>query len=177
MNDNTKATINLSKRLHDVISALDVSASIPIQGKSDEEGLFDLFVVDSELRMKTKKLFTDGHYARSVEEAYKLIDNIVKKRVGKLCDKKSGASLMRSAFSPTKTILCLNDGRGVVDKDEQQGYMDIFAGCMTGIRNPRVHDADIEDEREYSLKLLCLADHLVCRAKSAKIACDLEEKG
>lgn len=121
------------------------------------------------LRAKTEKLFRDGHYARAVEEAYKYIDNLVKRRVRKLCNATSGASLMRTALSPKKPILMLNDNSTEIDIDEQQGYMDIFAGCMTGIRNPRAHDTDLEDERENALKLLSWADHLVFMVKNAKV--------
>ena len=76
---------------------------------------------------------------------------------------------MRTALSPNKPILMLNANLTEIDTDEQKGYMDIFAGCMTGIRNPRAHDTDLEDEREYALKLLSWADHLVFRVKNAKV--------
>lgn len=136
-------------------------------GGSDE--LFYEFVQDADLRTKTEKLFKDGHYARAVEEAYKFVDNLVKKRVGDLCDASSGVGLMRTTFSPNSPILALNDGLTAADSDEQRGYMDILAGCMMGIRNPRAHDAELEDGQRDALKLLSWADHLVSRVKNAKM--------
>lgn len=47
--------------------------------------------------------------------------------------------------------------------------MQIFAGCMTGIRNPRAHDSDWEDTEDRALQLLMLANHLIERAQMAEI--------
>ena len=52
-------------------------------------------------------------------------------------------------------------------KDEQRGYMDIFAGSMTGIRNPRAHEHDLADEPEVALELLVLANHLMRKLDAA----------
>lgn len=164
---NTLDILELTSNLQSDITRLGFSAECSNQADLKESSFSD-FVIDKDLRAKTEKLFIDGHYARAVEEAYKYIDNLVKKRVRKLCKATSGASLMRTVLSPNKPILMLNENLTEADKDEQQGYMDIFAGCMTGIRNPRAHDTDLEDGREYALKLLSWADHLVFRIKNAK---------
>lgn len=37
--------------------------------------LYDELITNKPLRRKTEKLFKDGHHARAVEEAYKLLDN------------------------------------------------------------------------------------------------------
>ena len=160
--------LELASSLQNDIVRLGFSGEYSKQADSKESSFFE-FVVDEDLKTKTEKLFADGHYARAVEEAYKYIDNLVKRRVRKLCNAASGAGLMRTALSPNKPILMLNENLTEIDVDEQQGYMDIFAGCMTGIRNPRAHDTDLEDEREYALKLLSWADHLVFRIKNAKV--------
>ena len=38
----------------------------------------DVLITNKTLYNKVHKLFTDGHHARAVEEAFKLIDNTVK---------------------------------------------------------------------------------------------------
>lgn len=63
---------------------------------------YDELITNGMLRKKTEKLFNDGHHARAVEEAYKLLDNIVQKRAGL---QNSGAALMQKAFSPNAPIL------------------------------------------------------------------------
>jgi uncharacterized protein (TIGR02391 family) len=138
-------------------------ASISVQEvESDVE--FDRMVIDEELRIASRRLFMDEHYARAVEEAFKCLNNAVKKKSGKLAD---GADLMRTVFTPKNPILKLNKLRTKSQQDEQLGYMDIFAGCMTGIRNPRAHEHHLRDSREEALRLLSWADHLMRMAKGS----------
>ena len=107
----------------------------------------------------SRKLFADGHYARAVEEAFKYLNNAVKKKSG--LTKKDGADLMRGAFSANSPVLKLNKFLSDTEKSEQRGYMEIFAGTMTGIRNPRAHDHELDDQPEAALEMLALANHLI----------------
>lgn len=53
------------------------------KSKTEKEPLsnrFDEVITNRMLHKKTEKLFKDGHHARAVEEAYKLLDNVVKKK-------------------------------------------------------------------------------------------------
>ena len=79
-----------------------------------------------------------------------------------------GASLMRKAFSVNKPVLRINDNSTQSEKDEQLGYMDIFAGAMTGIRNPRVHEHELVDDPDHALELLALVNHLFRKLDEAK---------
>lgn len=126
-------------------------------------------ITDSGLRKKTEKLFREGHHARAVEEAYKYLDNIVKRTIKPLDKKLTGASLMQKVFSTDNPLLKINAGGTQSEIDEQKGYLQIFAGCMTGIRNPRAHESDWEDNEERALELLTLANHLVIRVRNATI--------
>lgn len=121
-------------------------------------------VTDSELYKVVHKLFGDGHHARAVEEACKFLNKLIQKRTGSGSD---GADLMRSVFSPNKPLLMINEGESSSEKNEQKGYMDIFAGVMTGLRNPRAHDHEWEDTEERALQLLNMINHLVLRTRAA----------
>jgi uncharacterized protein (TIGR02391 family) len=55
------------------------------------------------------------------------------------------------------------------EKDEQEGYAQIFAGCMLGVRNPRAHDPDWPDEPVTALELIMLGQHLMRRLDAAKL--------
>lgn len=125
--------------------------------------LYDEIVTNKTLRRKTRKLFLDGHHARAVEEAYKLLDNMVKKKANLQSSDLTGSNLMQKVFSPNKPILKLNEGISTSEQNEQSGYMQILAGCMTGIRNPRAHDSDWEDTEQRALQLLSFANHLIER--------------
>ena len=120
---------------------------------------FDEAVPIQELRGVSRKLFADGHYARAVEEAFKYLNNAVKKKSG--LTEKDGADLMRAAFSANSPVLKLNEFLSDTEKSEQRGYMEIFAGTMTGIRNPRAHDHELDDQPEAALEMLALANHLI----------------
>lgn len=121
--------------------------------------LFDHMVTDKHLQHASRKLFVDKHYARSVEEAFKCLNNAVKEKSG--LEAKDGAALMRAAFSAKSPVLRFNELQTKSDQDEQLGFMEIFAGSMTGIRNPRAHDHQLADSPGVALEFLILANHLM----------------
>jgi TIGR02391 family protein len=127
--------------------------------------LFNNFVNDKQLKKAVEKLFRDGHHARAVEEAYKFIDNLVKKMAKPADVGLSGSKLMITAFNVTNPLLRVNAGETASERDEQNGYMQILSGCMTGIRNPRAHESDWEDNEIKALQLLIWANHLVERIR------------
>ena len=122
-------------------------------------------VSDRELLKFVAPLYDDGHYAQAVEEACNFLDNLVKRRSG--CSDLTGARLMRKVFSSKKPILRLNSLATKSEKDEQQGYMDLFAGAMSGIRNPRAHEHEWADTGDTALCLLSFVNHLVGKVRSA----------
>ena len=131
----------------------------PLEAVPDSRDRFGELVTDSQLQRISGPLFRGSHFARAVEEAFKCLNNAVKEKSG-LADR-DGSALMQAAFSAHSPILRLNDLESVSDRDEQRGYMDIFAGSMTGIRNPRAHDPELIDEPDVALELLVLANHLM----------------
>lgn len=140
-----------------------VRAEPPSRG--DLLGRYDSIISSDQLQTATRRLFSDGHYARAVEEAYKCLNNAVKDK--SRISSKDGADLMREAFSANVPILKLNDFRSQSHQDEQRGYMDIYAGSMMGIRNPRAHDHQLDDQPAVALELLTLANHLMRRLDGA----------
>ena len=130
--------------------------------------LFENLVTSEPLRQASGSLFRDGHYARSVEEAYKCLDNAVREKSG--LSSQYGDALMRSAFSANNPVLKLNDVQTQSERDEQRGYMDIYAGAMTGIRNPRAHDHQLVDSPEAALEMITLANHLMRKLDAAEAA-------
>lgn len=92
------------------------------------------------LRVSEKK-FADGHYSDSVLTAFLAVNMRVKahykNKKGRELD---GAALMTQAFSLNDPVIKLDDMGTETGKSVQQGYMQIFAGSMTGIRNPKAHE-------------------------------------
>ncbi len=86
-----------------------------------------------------RQVFLNGHYSLAVEEGFKYLNNLVKRRSGLEAD---GAGLMGTAFSLNSPVLRLSDLRTQWKRDQQLGYMQILQGSMTGIRNPRATSTD-----------------------------------
>lgn len=125
---------------------------------------YDAIILDDGIRSVSRELFHDGHYTQAVQEAYKFLDSFVREKIK---SSETGVRLMRKAFSPEKPALRINNLQKAADKDEQHGYMDLLAGSMAAIRNPRSHKI-LQDDPNEALEMLALANHLVKRIKSAK---------
>lgn len=102
---------------------------------------FDERNIHPDIAGVSMKLFDDGHYAQATFEAFKYIDNQVKIVSGV---EDTGFSLMMNAFSETSPKVKLTKLKTMSEKDEQKGFRYIFAGTMSGIRNPRGHDNRID---------------------------------
>lgn len=157
-----KEILNLAKVIQGDVGAL---AREPTSPSPCE--LFDRLVTEAELIGCCRQLFADKHYARSVEEAFKCLNNYIKDRTK--CSQ-DGGSLMKNVFSLNGPKLKLNRMVSASEKDEQLGYMEIYSGCMTGIRNPRAHEHRHKDAPEVALELIVWANHLMRMAKQAKRA-------
>ena len=88
-----------------------------------------------------KSRFDDGHYADAVEAAFKEVNARVKSIYkSRTSVEKDGAKLMQTAFSVQNPIIKLGDVSTETGTNVQQGYMEMFAGAMIGIRNPKAHN-------------------------------------
>jgi uncharacterized protein (TIGR02391 family) len=110
-------------------------------------------------------LFRDGHYAEAVEAAVKALNQLVRLRSG--VEDKDGTQLMESVFSPNNPVLKFNSLSDQSDKDEQKGFMMMFSGAISGLRNPRAHKL-IKDDPERALEFIAFISLLAKLAKSAK---------
>jgi uncharacterized protein (TIGR02391 family) len=126
---------------------------------------YDEIISDIDLRKATRDLYISCHYAQSVEQACKYLDNLVSTKSG-ISD--SGQSLMHAALNEKNPILQINQLRSQTDRDEQMGYRFLCAGCMTGVRNPRAHDHALADDPQDALEMLVIANHLIKKIKFAR---------
>ncbi len=112
--------------------------------------------------------FDSEHYADAVEAAFKELNSIVKAKVkdadGREID---GASLMTTAFSVQNPVILLDDLTTTTGRDIQLGYMQIFAGAMTGIRNPKAH-GNISIDEKRAIHFLFLASLLMSKLDEAQ---------
>ncbi len=102
-----------------------------------------------------------GHFTDAVEAVLKEVNDIVKIMVKQKTGKEfDGADLMNQAFSLSSPTIVLDDLSTENGKNIQKGYMQIFAGSMTGIRNPKAHK-NLSISRERAIHLLFLASLLM----------------
>lgn len=125
---------------------------------------FDDRNIHPEIRKHSIKLFDDGHYSQATFEAFKYIDNRVKKASGLNI---TGEKLMQTAFNDANPAIALNALSNASDVDEQRGYRFIFAGCIAAIRNPRGHEVNLTETTDTCLDHLSFASLLLRRLDKA----------
>lgn len=129
-----------------------------------------LDLLHSEIIKVSKAKFMDGYYADAVESAFKEINARVKKIFSqkkpgeKVPD---GANLMTRVFSADNPIVELDDLTNESGRNVQLGYMQMLAGAMTGIRNPKAH-ANVMISREEAINSLFFASLLMEKIDKAK---------
>jgi len=112
--------------------------------------------------------FEATHYSDAIEAALKEVNRAVKEIVLARTDNEyDGADLMNRAFSPANPVVRLADLSTLSGQDEQKGYMLLFAGTMTDIRNPKAH-ANLTIERGRAVHLLFLASLLMFKLDERK---------
>lgn len=110
--------------------------------------------------------FIDGHYTDVIETAFEIISQRVllmaKSRGLKI--ELSGVKLMTEAFSPKKHFIKLiapPNSTAQSETDFQQGYMYLFAGAMSAIRNVAAHNKQYVGERDDAIRKLFFASMLM----------------
>ncbi|MXQ08792.1 TIGR02391 family protein [Alphaproteobacteria bacterium GH1-50] len=134
----------------------------------EEIVLFQSLITEAEIASVSSDLFASGYYNLSVSEAFKAIDNFVSEKAKR--PRGSGTALMEEVFSPSKPKLVWTSRTTKSEDDEQKGYHRLYAGAMLGIRNPTAHEFDWVEEAETALELIVFAQHLLKKAKLAKLS-------
>lgn len=107
-----------------------------------------------------KSRMDSGHFADAVEACLKELNSVVKMKHHQVSGRElDGVDLMRQAFkldSPSILLAQLTDETG---RNIQRGYLDLFAGSMAGVRNPKAH-GNVQITRERAIHFLFLASLL-----------------
>lgn len=120
-------------------------------------------LIDPKIVSVSRKLFDDWHYASSVFEATKFINNeikwLVKDKTGQEFD---GTDLMNRAFSLSDPIILLWDLSNETGRNTQKWYMDIYRWTISAIRNPKWHE-NIQIDQKKAIHFLFLANLLLLK--------------
>jgi uncharacterized protein (TIGR02391 family) len=124
-------------------------------------------VTEKEIIEVSRDLFASGHYSLAVQEAYKAVEKFVQSKANERGP--SGTKLMQKVFSAESPRLFWTNRKITSEEDEQRGYMMLFMGAMTGIRNPVTHEFNWVEEEDIAPELLLFAQHLLRKAKTAEV--------
>ncbi len=152
-----KKPVRLLKRFETLIQG-----NTKIKARQKNKSATTAITIDSlhqKIKKASKKLFEDGHYSSAIFEACKALKSEVQ-RVSGLEDI-DGIPLMQAAFSPGNPRIRFSLMHTKTEKDEQRGFMDLFAGVMGGIRNPRGHDDVLDKQPIMVLEALSLISFLM----------------
>lgn len=119
----------------------------------------DIWVdIHPQIRKVSEKLYEDGHYAESAENAFKEINSRVKKLFILKCPNEKvldGVALMTTVFSDNDPLIEFGNRTSESGKNVQKGFMMMLAGAMAGLRNPKAHEnliiADNDARRQLML--------------------------
>jgi uncharacterized protein (TIGR02391 family) len=107
--------------------------------------------------------FEAGFFGDAVEASFKELNDAIKRLLREADGRElDGATLMTTALSLQNPVIRLSALQTDTDKNIQQGYMQIMAGAMTGIRNPKAH-ANVNPDSAEALHLICLASLLMIK--------------
>ncbi|HOI76130.1 MAG TPA: TIGR02391 family protein [Methanofastidiosum sp.] len=143
-----------------------------IESKVGNSTDLDLWqIINPKIKDVSKNRFDDGHYADSVEAAFKEINSTVKKIVKtNKNQERDGKDLMFFAFSKDNPVITLkdpfNDLSDVDLLNIQEGFSYILAGSMQAIRNPKAH-SNIEISKERAIHFIFLASLLMEKIEEA----------
>ena len=120
--------------------------------------------IHPQLPTVVKQLFDDGHFSQSTFEAFKFLDQEVRRLSG---SSDSGFRLMTRVFAEQSPLIQLTPLGTISEKDEQKGFQFLFAGSVLAIRNPRGHEVAVPDSPDECLDHLSLVSLLLRRLYAA----------
>jgi len=127
--------------------------------------------LDPDILRVAKAAFEDGHFDKAVLSAFIEVNDQVKKIVSQTTTQEmEGASLMTKAFSLISPIIKLTDLSNQAERDVQVGFIQIFAGSMTGIRNLHAHANLVIDAKRCIFIYWCHS--LFVAAKEKRSECE-----
>ena len=95
------------------------------------------------IQKSSRKLYEDGHFANSAEDAFIEINDRVKKVYKKINPSATkipdGDTVMTTVFSANSPMLKVCDISTETGMNEQKGLMLMLQGAMSALRNPKAH--------------------------------------
>lgn len=130
------------------------------------------------IQKSSKRLYMDGHYANAAEDAFIEINDRVKKLfmiVKPGCKVPDGESAMTTVFSTNSPLVSFCDQSTETGFNKQKGYMQMLAGAMSALRNPKAHSNSEIITAEESYRRLATASMLMYAIDEAVVYSQIQE--
>ena len=117
----------------------------------------------------SKKLYEDGYYSNAAEDAFIEINDRVKEIYARCNPSENvpdGDAAMRKVFSPNNPIITFEDIRTRSGQDIQKGFMEMAAGAISALRNPKAHK-NITIDKDDAMRRLMFASMLMYKIDEA----------
>jgi uncharacterized protein (TIGR02391 family) len=139
--------------------ALDVAPSISSMATSQAEKTYSFeSLLHPAIYASSLKQFNDGHLREAVMNSVTAVYDLIRDRTKLRLD---GNALASQAFGLEKGLLILSELGTESGDNDQKGFMQIYQGIYTGIRNPKAHtlhhDLDPFKAAQYLVMMSLLA--------------------
>lgn len=149
----------------EILFGLDYLSAKGQEISSEEQTTDDLWsYIHPLIQKSSKKLFEDGHFANAAEDAFIEINDRTKKlfSIVKPNDPvPDGEAAMTTVFSSNNPLVEFCDRRTTTGQNRQKGYMQMLAGAMSALRNPKAHSNREQLTAEESYRRLATASMLM----------------
>lgn len=125
----------------------------------------------------SKKLFLDGSYANAACDAYIEINDRVKRLFQAIKPEEKvpdGAAAMKTVFSANAPLIEFCDRSTDSGANTQKGFMEMLAGAMSALRNPKAH-ANITIGQDDAMRRLIFASMLMYKIDEAVLYSKITE--
>lgn len=147
---------------------IEILKSLQQTDNTNGMGVWDL--IHPKIVEVSQNLFEDGHYANAAEDAFIEINDRIKKLFMKLNPTATkvpdGQAVMNTVFSDNGPLLEFCDRSTETGNNIQKGYMQMLAGAISALRNPKAH-ANITITKDDAMRRLMFASMLMYKIDEA----------
>ena len=156
--------------------AIGILAAMIDEGNDPTHDIWNL--VHPRIKSISEKLYKDGSYANATCDAFIEINVRVKNLFSKLKPDAikipDGDAVMKTVFSANSPMVKFCDISSETGFNIQKGFMEMLAGAMSALRNPKSHE-NISINKENAMRQIMFASMLMYKIDEAIIYSRIQE--
>lgn len=163
----------------EILFGLDYLQSKETEKAKETQPTVDLWsYIHPLIQKSSKKLYEDGHYANAAEDAFIEINDRTKNLYSIIKPKDpvpDGEAAMTTVFSSNNPLVEFCDRSTTTGQNKQKGFMQMLAGAMSALRNPKAHSNTEVLTAEESYRRLATASMLMYAIDEAVMHSGIKE--